>query len=579
MLKESPSKFVIIAFVLMIAIAAGIVAFYPHEVEITFDGEGTVEPSGKQKVNSLSELKIEINPNIGWKVGTVTVDGKDIEYDNSGKLTFKPDLFGFSSHNIYVEFVQSSDRLLTVEIEGKGIVNLETGYYADGSVQKLLVEPREGYVLDDIVIDGISFGTLNVLDITMDSDHSVKVIFREAIDSDILVSISVDIQVETNITAAPFGTISPSGNVKVKYGGDLTIFISLNDGYVLDDVIVNNSSKGPVTSYTIMDITESVSVSITIHDRTSFNTFTITATASSGGKITPSGTVTVDAGSDIRFTISPNAGYAISSLTVDGKTVSASTDYTFIDVNENHTIHASFRFVSPDPTPPTPSGPTPSDPVLTSIKVIVGNNAKTVYDVGDRLDTTDISVELHYNKGNPEIITSGFVCSPKELNTIGEQLIAVTYGGFEDTYKVTVNVKKGTVDVNVIEYNGIEINEPLSSFDFEISNVAPGDIHTVGLKLSGTPGTNSHAYLQLSQKTGVEANDELASEITIVAGNETRTLKDFIQADPLDLGLFTDGMEVSFSLIFNNTAGNELQNQSVSFTLTVGVAEVTGGAP
>ena len=105
MLKESPGRFVIIAFVLMIAIAAGTVAFYPHEVEITFDGEGTVEPSGKQNVTSLSELEIEINPSVGWKVGSVTVDGKGIKYDNSGKLTFKPNLFGFNSHNIYVEFV------------------------------------------------------------------------------------------------------------------------------------------------------------------------------------------------------------------------------------------------------------------------------------------------------------------------------------------------------------------------------------------------------------------------------------------------------------------------------------------
>jgi hypothetical protein len=47
------------------------------------------------------------------------------------------------------------------------------------------------------------------------------------------------------------------------------------------------------------------------------------------------------------YTITPNAGYAIATLTVDGSTVATSATYTFANVQASHTIGATFSATAP----------------------------------------------------------------------------------------------------------------------------------------------------------------------------------------------------------------------------------------
>lgn len=70
--------------------------------------------------------------------------------------------------------------------------------------------------------------------------------------------------------------------------------------------------------------------------------FTITATAGNGGKIAPTGATNVYKGTSKAFTITPNDGYHVDSLTVDGTAVDVVTEYTFSDVTVNHTIAVTF---------------------------------------------------------------------------------------------------------------------------------------------------------------------------------------------------------------------------------------------
>lgn len=70
--------------------------------------------------------------------------------------------------------------------------------------------------------------------------------------------------------------------------------------------------------------------------------FTITATAGNGGTIAPTGATNVYKGTSKAFTITPNEGYHVDSLTVDGTAVNVVTEYTFSDVTANHTIAVTF---------------------------------------------------------------------------------------------------------------------------------------------------------------------------------------------------------------------------------------------
>lgn len=70
--------------------------------------------------------------------------------------------------------------------------------------------------------------------------------------------------------------------------------------------------------------------------------YTITASAGEGGSISPKGNVRVSRGSDKTFAITPDAGYAVASVLVDGKDVGALTSYTFENVRAAHTISVTF---------------------------------------------------------------------------------------------------------------------------------------------------------------------------------------------------------------------------------------------
>ena len=77
-------------------------------------------------------------------------------------------------------------------------------------------------------------------------------------------------------------------------------------------------------------------------------TYTITATAKSGGSISPSGDITVNEGTDKTFTITPDSVfYLIDDVLVDENSEGKVSSYTFNNVTGDHTIHASFILMGP----------------------------------------------------------------------------------------------------------------------------------------------------------------------------------------------------------------------------------------
>ena len=89
----------------------------------------------------------------------------------------------------------------------------------------------------------------------------------------------------------------------------------------------------------------------------------ITETADEHGTIDPAGTITVPKGGNKTFTITPDSGYCIKDVLVDNVSVGAVSTYTFENVTENHTIHATFAWKH-TPTPPTPTIEIPDDDAL-----------------------------------------------------------------------------------------------------------------------------------------------------------------------------------------------------------------------
>jgi len=93
-------------------------------------------------------------------------------------------------------------------------------------------------------------------------------------------------------------------------------------------------STDPATSYTVENIE--------LYDA-AIPKFDIVATAGANGSISPAGTTVVTQGNSQAYTITADAGYLIEDVLVDGASVGVVDTYTFTDVNEAHTISATFK--------------------------------------------------------------------------------------------------------------------------------------------------------------------------------------------------------------------------------------------
>jgi len=70
--------------------------------------------------------------------------------------------------------------------------------------------------------------------------------------------------------------------------------------------------------------------------------YTIEATAGTGGSISPSGNISVREGADQTFTITPDKGYAVANVKIDGESIGAVKSYTFENVSKAHAIEVIF---------------------------------------------------------------------------------------------------------------------------------------------------------------------------------------------------------------------------------------------
>lgn len=182
------------------------------------------------------------------------------------------------------------------------------------------------YVVADVLVDGGSVGP--VLSYTfsgVNANHTISVTF-------------VPVSYTITASAGPGGSISPTGVVPVNCGANQGFTITADSCHVVDDVLVDGVSIGPVTSHTFTGVNANHTISASF----AAVSYTITAAAGPGGAISPAGLVSVPCGGDQDFTITPDPCFSVADVIVDGHSVGPVTSYSFNDVVNNHTITASF---------------------------------------------------------------------------------------------------------------------------------------------------------------------------------------------------------------------------------------------
>ena len=140
------------------------------------------------------------------------------------------------------------------------------------------------------------------------------------------------------------GTATPAGTTTNGYGTLITASVTspVVNG-ATQYVAAGWSGTGSVGSSGVA--TNSMSFTLTNASSLAWlwqTNYQITASAGANGSISPSGNVYVPQGSNQSYAITPNPGYVITSVTVDGTNAGTAGSYTFTNVMTGHTVAAAF---------------------------------------------------------------------------------------------------------------------------------------------------------------------------------------------------------------------------------------------
>lgn len=233
----------------------------------------------------------------------------------------------------------------TGTVSGTGIScgNTCSASYASGTVLTLTAAPATGSTFAGWSGGGCS-GTGSCT-VTMNAATSVTATFNSTVSTYTITATAgsngkIAALNNTNISTATSGT-STITMANVTKGASQAFSITPNTGYQVTGVSVDGVSVGAITSYTFSNVLANHTLSATFGAATS-TSYTITASAGTGGTISPSGSVAVSSGGSKSFTITPSSGYTISDVKVDGTSIGAVSSYTFSNLAANRTISATF---------------------------------------------------------------------------------------------------------------------------------------------------------------------------------------------------------------------------------------------
>jgi len=405
-----------------------------------------------KKGSALTGWTVTEKDDSGRIIGTTTISD-----DGSGTLTLNPVKPGYSITANF-EDANTVQKTVTVNVPQHGSIritdNNDTVLTPNASHQikvalnsslKFQAVPAELYTFkgwtDDLA------GTVNPQIVTVSKDMTVGANFN----APVLCKLTVVQPTEGGTLSAVSGGVDVTSGSQLPSGSTVSLTVTKNTGYALDHWLVNGET---VQNAETMNLTlrKNTSVSAVLAQ-----TYQIAATAGAGGTITPSGASTVTLGGSLSYQITPDSGYKITDVLVDGVSVGAQTLYEFSGVKADHTITASFEKVNSSVVqrtvtviPPTGGSIQIKD---SAGKVLTPNASHQIKaDLNSRLTFAAVPMESYTFKGwtddltgtaNPQIVTV------KANMTVGADFSAPVV--YKVTYSAgtggTVSAKNGSTSV------------------------------------------------------------------------------------------------------------------------------------
>jgi hypothetical protein len=311
---------------------------------------GSISHAGAFSAAKGSNVTYTFTPASGYHIEAVTVDGKLVGGVPSYTFTNVQ-----AAHTISVTFGQGpvSTYVINSSAGDNGSISLAGDLRVTaGATVNYTMQPATGYCVATITVDGVALPTTAVagsftasspwyqfLNVVM--PHTISVTFKP--------------------NKVGWFTVSPlAGDNGEIWMAQQTVQASStlvacsvipHAGYHVASLTVDGVLVTPSTWYIFYNVQDNHTIAATFAaDPLHFN---IVASAGLHGHISMAGSVPCTQGTDVTYTFTPDSGYYIAGLTVDGSTVPTDTSYTFANVQVAHTIAVSFAAIVVPPVGPT----------------------------------------------------------------------------------------------------------------------------------------------------------------------------------------------------------------------------------
>jgi hypothetical protein len=277
-------------------------------------GEGGSISPGSATVSHGSSISFTVAADSGYSINSVTGCGGSLNGN-----TFTTGLIT-AACSVSASFSQNSYTVTATAGEG-GSISPGSAIVSHGGSAAFTVAADSGYSINSVTGCG---GTLNGNTFTTGPITAACSVSASFIQNSYTVT----------ATAGEGGSISP-GSRAVSYGDSVSFTVNPNAGYSISTV---TGCGGNLVGNTYT--TAAITAACTVQANFAQNSLIVTATAGEGGSISP-GSRTVSYGDSVSFTVNPNAGYSISTVTGCAGRLVGNT-YTTAAVTAACTVQANF---------------------------------------------------------------------------------------------------------------------------------------------------------------------------------------------------------------------------------------------
>jgi hypothetical protein len=305
------------------------------DITFTYDPENAVD------------YEFTATPAEGYYIASVTINNEAMEITDVNNFTYTIENVAdnytinviFQMYTYTMTATVNPTSTLEGDVYGGTITPSGTQTVNYGADVTYTINANEGWYIYYVTVDGVNTNYtqadgLNTLDVpftNINDNHEVEVGF---------------LRYKYDITAAIDGDVHGAINEfftslteVVYYGENFSMTFDADNNYQVADVVIDGEDMGAITSYEFVNVTANHTVVVSFEAIM----YTLTATSNTEGcTITPA-TTSVQAGSNVNYTLTVANGYHLENVIANGEEVVVTNNaFTISDVQSDYTIFANF---------------------------------------------------------------------------------------------------------------------------------------------------------------------------------------------------------------------------------------------